>query len=79
MTFHLYLSLCLTSFTTGSVGDIEVPGGSIRALPGGILENWLLEARAQHCDDVLGVVSQKLSPLEIESFRDKIFSVVAEY
>ena len=40
MTSHLYLSLCLTSFTTGLVGDIVALGDSIRALFGGIVENW---------------------------------------
>ena len=39
MTFRLYRSLCLTSFTTGLLSDIVALGDSIRALFGGIAEN----------------------------------------
>ena len=40
MTFRLYHSLFLTLFTTGVLGDIVALGDSIRALFGGIAENW---------------------------------------
>ena len=40
MTSRLYHSFCLTSFTTGLLSDIVALGDSIRALFGGIAENW---------------------------------------
>ena len=56
MTFRLYHSLSLLSFTTGLPGDIVVLGGSIRALCGGIPENWRskVEARRLNCNDADG-------------------------
>ena len=47
MTSRLYHSLCLTSFTTGLLSDIVAHGDSIRALFGGIAENWPSEVQAQ--------------------------------
>lgn len=47
MISRLYHSLCLMSFTTCLLGDIVALGDSIRALFGGIAENWPSEVKAQ--------------------------------
>ena len=50
MTSRLYLSLCLISLTTGLLSDIVEFGDSIRALFGGIAENWPSKVQVQYLD-----------------------------